>query len=64
METNIDCTCRYKKRIDELFEILVNNMTLQVPFNILDTISDLCFDLSGAFVSILYFTKRIVFSNH
>ena len=44
----------------EIFEILVNRATIQDPFNTLDTLSDICFDLSGAFISIFYFTKRIM----
>ena len=44
----------------EVFEILVNRATLQDPFNTLDTLSDICFDLAGAFSSILYFAKRIM----
>ncbi len=44
----------------EIFEIVLNNATLKEPFNTLDTFSDLCFDLSGAFFSVLYFSKRIM----
>ena len=44
----------------EIFEVLVNRVTVQDPFNTLDTISDICFDLSGAFISIFYFVKRIM----
>jgi hypothetical protein len=44
----------------EMFEVIVNKATIQNPFNTLDTISDVCFDLAGAFISILYFAKRIM----
>ncbi len=44
----------------EIFEIFLNNVTLRDPFNSLDTMSDLCFDLSGAIISIFYFSKRIM----
>lgn len=44
----------------EVFEIIVNKTIIQNPFNTLDTISDVCFDLVGAFISILYFAKRIM----
>ena len=44
----------------EIFEILVNHLAAQDPFNTLDTLSDLSFDLMGASFSILYFTKRIM----
>ena len=44
----------------EIFEIVVNQLAAQDPFNTLDTLSDLCFDLAGAFFSILYFAKRIM----
>lgn len=45
----------------EIFEILVNNVTIQDSFNYLDTFSDLFFDLSGGAFAILYFLKRIMF---
>lgn len=44
----------------EVFEIIVNKTIIQNPFNTLDTISDVCFDLAGAFISIFYFIKRIM----
>lgn len=44
----------------EIFEIIVNQLAAQDPFNTLDTLSDLCFDLAGAFFSIIYFAKRIM----
>ncbi|MFA5791755.1 MAG: hypothetical protein WC884_01815 [Candidatus Paceibacterota bacterium] len=39
----------------EVFEILVNNITVQNSFNTLDTISDIFFDLVGGLFAILYF---------
>ncbi len=44
----------------EIFEIVLNKATLRDPFNGLDTLSDISFDLSGAFISIFYFLKRIM----
>ena len=44
----------------EVFEILVNDATIQNVFNKLDTFSDICFDLAGGFSSIIYFSKKIV----
>ncbi|MFA6524530.1 MAG: hypothetical protein WC264_01650 [Candidatus Paceibacterota bacterium] len=46
----------------EIFEILVNKSITQNPFNILDTLSDMFFDLAGGGVSIIYFFKRIVYN--
>jgi hypothetical protein len=42
----------------EVFEIFVNKFTIQDPFNFLDTVSDIFFDLSGGCFAILYFIKR------
>jgi hypothetical protein len=44
----------------EVFEILVNNVTIQDSFNYLDTFSDILFDLSGGAFAVLYFLKRIM----
>ena len=44
----------------EVFEIVVNRATIQDPFNLLDTLSDIFFDLAGAFSAIFYFAKRIM----
>jgi hypothetical protein len=44
----------------EMFEILVNRVIAQNPFNYLDTLSDIFFDLTGAFISVFYFIKRIM----
>ena len=46
----------------ELFEISIDKTITQNPFNILDTISDMCFDLAGGALSIIYFFKRIVYN--
>ena len=46
----------------ELFEIFINKSIAQNPFNILDTVSDMCFDLVGGSLSIIYFFKRIVYN--
>ncbi len=45
----------------EVFEILVNNLTIQNSFNELDTVSDICFDLAGGFFALFYSIKRIMF---
>jgi hypothetical protein len=42
----------------EIFEIIFNNIIAQGPFDILDTIHDVIFDLSGGTFAILYFIKR------
>ena len=39
----------------ELYEILVNNIIFQIPFNILDTISDIFFDSAGGTFAVFYF---------
>ena len=44
----------------EVFEILTNNLIAQNPFNSLDTVSDVFFDLSGGAFAIWYFLKRIM----
>lgn len=44
----------------EVFEILVNDVLVKNPFNYLDTISDIFFDLFGGVMAGLYFFKRIV----
>jgi hypothetical protein len=38
----------------EIFEILFNNIIAQNSFNLLDTLSDIFFDLSGGLYAILY----------
>lgn len=43
----------------EIYEILVNDIIVQNPFDYLDTISDICFDLSGGLCAILYLWKKL-----
>jgi hypothetical protein len=42
----------------EVFEIFFNNYLAQNPFNMLDTISDVFFDLSGGLCAILYLWRK------
>jgi hypothetical protein len=42
----------------EFYEIVVNNIFAQMPFNILDTLSDIFFDLAGGAFSVFYFFKK------
>ena len=44
----------------ELFEIYAHNYIARDPFNSLDTVSDLFFDLAGGALAVLYFPKRIM----
>ncbi|MEI7709366.1 MAG: hypothetical protein WCI76_01480 [bacterium] len=44
----------------EFFEFYFVNHLADNPFNLLDTISDLCFDLAGGCFAILYFFRRIM----
>ncbi len=44
----------------EIYEIGVNNLIARNPFNALDTISDLFFDLAGGTVALLYAFKGIM----
>ncbi len=41
----------------ELFELYFVNLIARNPFDILDTLSDIFFDLAGGFLAILYFFK-------
>lgn len=43
----------------EIFEIVVNDVISQNPFNLLDTSSDIFFDLSGGLCAILYLWKKL-----
>ena len=43
----------------EIFEILFNNIIAQNRFNVLDTTSDIFFDLSGGLCAILYLWKKL-----
>lgn len=42
----------------EVFEIAVNDVITKNPFNYLDTLSDIFFDLSGGLCAILYVWSR------
>ncbi len=42
----------------EIFEFIFNNYIAQNPFDILDTLSDIFFDLFGSVFAILYFLKE------
>ena len=44
----------------EIFEVIVNNLTIKDTFNTLDTLSDIFFDLAGGTFAVLYFLKRIL----
>ena len=44
----------------EIFEIIINNFTIRDDFNLLDTSSDLFFDMAGGMFAILYFFKKIM----
>ena len=44
----------------EIFEVILNNYTTQLPFNTLDTLSDIFFDLAGGTFAVLYFLKRTI----
>lgn len=39
----------------EIYEILVNNIIFQIPFNTLDTLSDIFFDIAGGIFAVFYF---------
>ncbi len=43
----------------EVFEYFVDENISRNGFDIGDTLSDICFDLAGAFTSVIYFFKRI-----
>jgi len=45
----------------EIFEILVDRFITQNSFNILDSTSDVFFDLAGGLFAIFYFLKRITY---
>ncbi len=42
----------------EFFELYFINHIAEHPFNLLDTISDIFFDLSGGCLALVYFSKR------
>lgn len=39
----------------EFFEIIINNSFAKDKFDLFDTLSDVCFDLSGGFFSVFYY---------
>lgn len=44
----------------EVFEFATNNVIGRDPFNALDTVSDIFFDLAGGFFALFYFLKSSV----
>lgn len=44
----------------EVYEVVVNNLIAQLPFNTFDTLSDICFDLSGGALTTLWYYRDIV----
>lgn len=44
----------------EIFEVGVSDSITRNPFNILDTSSDIFFDIAGGLSTLLYFSKRIM----
>ena len=44
----------------EFFEITVNHLTIKDSFNVLDTVSDIFFDLAGGVCAILYFSRKYI----
>ena len=44
----------------EAFEIVINNIIVGDKFNILDTLSDVFFDLAGGCFAIIYFSKKVL----
>ena len=47
----------------EFFEFFTNNYIGSDPFNILDTVSDIFFDLAGGTFAVLYFFEKTIFSS-
>lgn len=47
----------------EIFEFYFINYIAENPFKILDTTSDLFFDLLGGISAIFYFSKRVMFTS-
>ena len=43
----------------EVFEIVVNDVIVQNPFDYLDSFSDILFDLGGGFCAILFLWKKL-----
>lgn len=48
----------------EIYEIVVNNIIAQNPFNTLDTISDVFFDLAGGTTAVLYYLTKIKYNSY
>jgi hypothetical protein len=44
----------------EVFELCFYNLLARNSFNVLDTTSDIFFDLSGGILAILYYSKQIL----
>lgn len=44
----------------EIFEMLVNDYTIKNLFNLLDTSSDICFDIAGGLFGIFFYLKKIM----
>ena len=44
----------------EIFEYIINNVLAEQNFDILDTLSDLFFDMLGGTLALFYFLKRIM----
>lgn len=47
----------------EIFEYIFNNFLGGQAFDILDTLSDLFFDMLGSFLATFYFLRRIMINN-
>jgi hypothetical protein len=43
----------------EVYEVLVNDVIAKNPLDIPDTVSDICFDLSGGSCAMLYLWKKL-----
>ena len=44
----------------EVFEFIFNNLIAGNPFDVLDTLSDIFFDMAGGVLTLFYFSKRIM----
>ncbi|MCX6757856.1 MAG: hypothetical protein NTZ44_03190 [Candidatus Nomurabacteria bacterium] len=42
----------------EVFEVIFKNILAGENFNLLDTISDVCFDISGGFTTFMFFIRK------
>ncbi|MDP2789001.1 MAG: hypothetical protein Q8O46_03050 [bacterium] len=43
----------------ELFELIVYNFIGEIPFDTLDTIGDIFFGLTGGFLAVFYYFKKV-----